>query len=71
MAVRAPLYLDSGNLKEMSTAEVDEIIAETIYQYATGTIGVALGVVASGGNLDQMMEKLGQFIKLQVTIYKQ
>ena len=50
MAVRAPLYLDSGNLKEMSTAEVDEIIAETIYQYATGTIGVALGVVASGGN---------------------
>ena len=56
MAVRAPLYLDSGNLKEMSTAEVDEIIAETIYQYATGTIGVALGVVASGGNLDQMTD---------------
>ena len=51
MAVRAPLYFDGSDLKEMSTAQVDELINEAIYQYSQGTIGVALGVVASGGNL--------------------
>ena len=34
MAVRAPLYYDGGDLKEMTSAEVDEYIAQTIYQYS-------------------------------------
>ena len=50
MAVRAPLYLSSGNLKEMSTAMVDEIIDQIVYQYSTDP-GVSLSVVSSGGSL--------------------
>jgi len=50
MAVRAPLYLSSGNLKEMSTTMVDEIIDQIVYQYSTDP-GVSLSVVSSGGSL--------------------
>ena len=50
MAVRAPLYLSSGNLKEMSTAMVDEIIDQIVYQYSQNP-GVTLSVVSSGGSL--------------------
>tara|TARA_B100001113_G_scaffold14670_1_gene11238 strand:+ start:6900 stop:7838 length:939 start_codon:yes stop_codon:yes gene_type:complete len=50
MAVRAPLYYDGGDLKEMTSAEVDEYIAQTIYQYSLNP-SVILSVVATGGNL--------------------
>ena len=50
MAVRTPLYLTGGNLKEMSTAMVDEIIDQIVYQYSQNP-GVTLSVVSSGGSL--------------------
>ena len=50
MAVREPLYEVSGNLREMSTAMVDSIVDQVIYQYSLNP-SVALSVVSSGGNL--------------------
>lgn len=50
MAVRAPLYYNGNDLKEMSSAEVDQIIAQAIYQYSQ-TPSVVLSVVGSGGNV--------------------
>ena len=49
MAVRSPLKNDSGNLKEMSSAEVDQVVDQIIYQYSLNP-GVTLSVVGSGGN---------------------
>ena len=34
MAVRKPLYYDSGDIKEMTTAMVTEVVDQTCYQYA-------------------------------------
>ena len=53
MAVRSPLKNDSGNLKEMTSAEVDQIIDQIIYQYSLNP-SVALSVVGSGGNLSSI-----------------
>ncbi len=50
MAVRKPLYYDAGDLKEMTTAMVDTIIDQCVYQYSLDT-SVTLEVVSSGGNL--------------------
>jgi len=50
MAVRKPLYEVSGNLREMSTAMVDSIVDQVIYQYSLNP-SVTLSVVGSGGNL--------------------
>ena len=50
MAVRIPLYLNSGNLQEMSTTMVDNLIDQIIYQYSLNP-SVTLSVVSSGGNL--------------------
>ena len=51
MAVRAPLYYSSsGDLKAMSSGEVDQIIAQTIYQYSLAP-SVVLTRVNSGGNV--------------------
>ena len=50
MAVRIPLYLNSGNLQEMSTAMVDNIIDQIVYQYSLNP-SVTLSVVSSGGSL--------------------
>ena len=50
MAVRKPLYEVSGNLREMSTAMVDSIVDQIIYQYSLSP-SVTLSVVGSGGNL--------------------
>ena len=51
MAVRQPLYLDSGNnLKEMTTAMVTEIVNQVIFQYSINP-SVSLSVVSSSGNL--------------------
>jgi len=50
MAVRTPLYYVSNNLREMTTAMVDSIVDQVIYQYSLNP-SVALSVVGSGGNL--------------------
>ena len=50
MAVRSPLKNDSGNVKEMSSAEVTQIVNQIIYQYSLNP-SVSLSVVNSGGSL--------------------
>ena len=50
MAVRQPLYLDSGNIKEMTTAMVTQIVNQVVYQYSINP-SVVLSVVGSGGTL--------------------
>ena len=50
MAVRSPLKNDSGNVKEMTSAEVDQIVDQVVYQYSQNP-SVSLSVVSSGGNL--------------------
>ena len=50
MATRIPLYYTGGNLREMTTAMVAEIVAATVYQYSLDP-GVTLSVVGSSGTL--------------------
>ena len=50
MAVRSPLKNDSGNVKEMTSAEVDQIVDQVVYQYSQNP-SVTLSVVSSGGSL--------------------
>tara|TARA_Y100001970_G_scaffold112748_1_gene140710 strand:- start:10481 stop:11413 length:933 start_codon:yes stop_codon:yes gene_type:complete len=50
MAVRSPLKNDSGNVKEMTSAEVNQIVDQIVYQYSQNP-SVTLSVVSSGGNL--------------------
>jgi hypothetical protein len=51
MAVRQPLYNNSGNqIQEMTTAMVDEIVDQIVYQYSLNP-SVTLSVVGSGGSL--------------------
>src|SRR6056300_1627752 len=50
MAVRTPLKNDSGNVQEMSSGEVDQIVDQIVYQYSLNP-RVALSVVGSGGSL--------------------
>jgi len=50
MAVRSPLYNNSGNLQEMTTTMVDEIVDQIVYQYSLSP-SVPLTVVGSGGSL--------------------
>lgn len=50
MAVRKPLYVDSGNLREMDTTMVQQIVDQAVYQYSLSP-SVALSVVGSGGSL--------------------
>ena len=55
MAVRSPLKNDSGNIKEMSSAEVNQIIDQIVYQYSLNP-SVALSVVNSGGSLGSISD---------------
>ena len=55
MAIRAPLYYSAGNLREMTSPEVNEIITQTIYQYSLAP-SVALSVVSSGGNVGSITD---------------
>ena len=55
MAIRAPLYYDAGNLKEMTSGEVDEIITQAIYQYSIAP-SVVLSVVSSGGTVGSITD---------------
>lgn len=48
MAVRTPLYYYSGNLRDMTSAMIDEIIDQTIYQHSLNPPNT-ITVVASGG----------------------
>ena len=50
MAVVKPLYVDSGNLREMDTTMVGQIVDQAVYQYSLSP-SVALSVVSSGGSL--------------------
>ena len=50
MSVRAPLYNNSGNIQEMTTAMVDEVVDQIVYQYSLSP-SVALSVVSSSGSL--------------------
>ena len=50
MAVRQPLYYNSGNLQEMTTTMVGEIVDQIVYQYSLNP-SVSLSVVSSGGSL--------------------
>ena len=50
MAVRTPLYNDSGNIREMSSTMIDEIVAQCVYQYSLNP-SVTLSVVSSGGSV--------------------
>ena len=50
MAVRSPLYYNAGNLQEMSSTLIDEIVDQIVYQYSLNP-SVTLSVVSSGGNL--------------------
>ena len=50
MAVVKPLYVVSGNLQEMDSTKVDELIARAVYQYSLSP-SVVLSVVSSGGSL--------------------
>ena len=55
MAIRAPLYYSAGNLKEMTSAEVNEIVSQSIYQYSLAP-SVSLSVVNSGGNIGSITD---------------
>ena len=55
MAVRKPMYYDSGSLKEMTTAMVNQIVDQTVYQYSLSP-SVALSVVSSGGSLGALAD---------------
>lgn len=56
MAVRQPLYYNSSNqIQAMTTAMVDEIVDQIVYQYSQNP-SVTLSVVGSGGSLDAMSD---------------
>lgn len=50
MAVRRPLYYDSGNLREMTDTQIAQIKARMFWSYVSNP-SVALTVVNSGGSL--------------------
>lgn len=54
MTARTPIYYDSGNLVEMTTAEINEWVTQAIYQYANDP-SVTVSVVGSGGNISPTM----------------
>ena len=55
MAVRAPLKNNSGNLQEMSTTEVNELVDQIVYQYSLNP-SVSLSVVSSSGTLSAITD---------------
>ena len=60
MAVRKPLFVSSGNLQEMTTAMVDEIVDGIIYQYSQDP-SVVLTVGSSGniGSINDTRKQAG------------
>ena len=53
MAVRQPLYFNGTQPQEMSTAMVDQIVDQIVYQYSLNP-SVSLSVVSSSGSLDSI-----------------
>ena len=56
MAVRKLLYYDSGNLKEMTTAEMVEVQNRMIYAYGVSPTAVITQVSGSGALVDAMSD---------------
>ncbi len=50
MAVVKPLYETGGNLREMDSTMVQQLVDQAVYQYSLSP-SVALSVVSSGGSL--------------------
>ena len=50
MAVVTPIKNDSGNIKQMTSSEVTDIVNQAVYQYSLNP-SVTLSVVGSGGTL--------------------
>ena len=56
MAVRQPLYYNGSNqLQAMTTAMVDEVVTQIVYQYSLNP-SVTLSVVSSGGSLGTLSD---------------
>lgn len=55
MAFRRPLYYDSGNLREMTDAQIAQVKARMFYAYIDNP-SVALTVVNSSGNLGELTD---------------
>ena len=53
MAVVTPLYNNAGDIQEMTSTQINEVIDHIIYLYSTDP-GVTMSVVASGGTLSSM-----------------
>ena len=50
MAVRTPLFINGGDLQEMTTAQINVLKDAAVFWHAS-SVGTVLQVVASGGNL--------------------
>ena len=50
MATRNPLIYNSGDLVEMTSAQIDAVVDNIVYQYSQSP-SVTLSVVGSGGTL--------------------
>ena len=53
MAIRRPLKLDSGNLKDFTVAEMDSVVDEIVRQYGQSP-SIALTINQGNGNLTQL-----------------
>ena len=51
MAVVTPLYNNAGDIQEMTSTQINEVIDHIIYLYSTDP-GVTMSVVSSSGNLN-------------------
>lgn len=63
MATRNPLIYSSGNLVEMTSAQVDAVVDNIVYQYSQNP-SVTLSVVGSGGSLGAISDtrkKAGEY----------
>ena len=56
MTARLPLYYSSGNLIELSSAEITEWTQKAIYKYSLSPTAVLTVVSSSGANIDAMSD---------------
>ena len=55
MAARRPLYNDSGNLREMSSAQITQLVNRCVYAYGSSPSAL-LTVVSNSGSLTGMSD---------------
>src|SRR6056300_2058120 len=55
MAVRTPLINNAGDIQQMTSAQIDQVIDHIIYLYSTDP-GVSMSVVSSGGSLSAISD---------------